>query len=278
MPEDFSHLSGEERLKAENEFLKMKLMLEKGAQFGIESDVDLPAEAENEFLKNMIAFEAQFDAHKTIRVFDKIERPSHFRSAADIPDEEIDKAWRELAGYLHRYGITLDVCSPNIPVRELYRFTVEELFEHEMDDINMPGMIHGFIYDEFHPDPVYDNTRAATGDCINYILQKEPMEWTHHFQNEDLRLNEHYPLTIDELKNIANRFKDAYDSLEIENIAGSGCAILENNCWVSGTYSVHAASGSEIYQLSGDWTVRFVLNKELGYWYITEVKIDGINF
>ena len=34
MPEDFSHLSEDEQLKAENDFLKMKLMLEQGAQFG----------------------------------------------------------------------------------------------------------------------------------------------------------------------------------------------------------------------------------------------------
>jgi hypothetical protein len=34
MPEEFSHLNEEEKLKAENEFLKMKLMLEQGALFG----------------------------------------------------------------------------------------------------------------------------------------------------------------------------------------------------------------------------------------------------
>lgn len=51
MPEDFSHLDEEERLRAENEFLKMKLMLERGAQFGLGENIDLPAETENQFLK-----------------------------------------------------------------------------------------------------------------------------------------------------------------------------------------------------------------------------------
>ncbi|MEJ0104653.1 MAG: hypothetical protein WDO19_19745 [Bacteroidota bacterium] len=55
MPEDFSHLNEEDRLKAENDFLKMKLMLEHGAQFDEMENNELPAEIENEFLNNIIA-------------------------------------------------------------------------------------------------------------------------------------------------------------------------------------------------------------------------------
>ena len=52
----------EEQLKAENDFLKMKLMLEKGAEFHTSGDsMELPPEAENMFLKNIMEFERQFD-------------------------------------------------------------------------------------------------------------------------------------------------------------------------------------------------------------------------
>jgi len=278
MPEDFSHLSDEERLKAENEFMKMKLMLEKGAQFSMEDDLDLPAETENEFLKHLIEFETQYDERKIIRVFDKIGQPTHFTPVREIPDDEIDKAWNELAGYLHGYGISLDACSPNISVRESYRFTTEELFGHEMEDMDMPGMMHGFIYDEFHPDPVYDNTRAATDDCINYILQKEPIEWTHHFQKENLRLNGHYPLTIEELKSITGRFKSAYDELETDEIISESCSLKDNTCLVNGTYALSATIGTESYSLTGRWTVVFEKEEASGNWYITEVIIEGISF
>lgn len=278
MPEDFSHLSEEERLKAENEFLKMKLMLERGARFEMGENVDLPAEAENQFLKNMIEFEQQFDEHKTIKVFDKIGRPSRFRPVAAIPEEEIDQAWEELFGYLHQYGISIDVCSPNISVRELYRFTTEELFEHEMEDIDIPGMTHGFIYDEFHPDPVYENTKVATEDCINYILEQEPMQWMHHFRNGNLRLNEHYPLTQDEFMTIVNRFKQAYDSLEINEISSTECIVNETESRVKGNYSVTAVSGEETYSLSGSWKVSFEKEEDLGYWYIIRVDVEGIHF
>jgi hypothetical protein len=276
--EDFDYLEGDEKLKAENEFMKMKLMLENDASFGTSGEGVLPAETENEFLRNIIEFEKQFEEHKTIKVFDKIGRPAHFKPAAEIPDKEIDKAWDDLSDHLDKYGISLDVCSPNISKRELYRFTLEELFAYEMDDMNIPGMMHGFIYDEFHPDPLYDNTRIATDDCINYILQEEPLQWTHHFSDDGLRLNGHYPLSIDELKNIVNRFKEAYKSLEINEIEAGNCIIDDKLCIVTGTYVVTATIDTDEHLLSGTWKVVFLLDEESGYWYITTIEINGINF
>ena len=276
--EDFNHLKGEEKLQAENEFIKMKLMLEKGASFETGEGEKLPAEIENQFLQNIIEFDKQFDEHKTIRVFDKIGRPAHFKPAADIPVDKIDNAWKELSAYLSDYGISLDACSPNISTRELYRFTVEELFEHEMDDMNIPGMMHGFIYDEFHPDPVYDNTRAAKDECIRYILEKEPLEWTHHFRKENLHLNGHTSLTTDELKTIVNRFKLAYDNLEVNEIEEKECIVDEKESRVKGIYEVAASAGNETYLLKGNWKVVFEKDDEHGYWYINNVQIEGINF
>ncbi|MDQ6903188.1 MAG: hypothetical protein M3139_09275 [Bacteroidota bacterium] len=82
MNENFEDLSEEnnENLKNENEFLKMKLMLEQGAEFGtIKSDSELPATVENEFLNYIMAFEKQAAERKTIKVFDRIERPEHLK-------------------------------------------------------------------------------------------------------------------------------------------------------------------------------------------------------
>src|SRR5688572_12559259 len=201
--------SDPEQLKAENEYLKLKLMLENGARFegSPSTEGELPPELENQFLKNMIEFEKRWEEHKTIRVFDKIGKPSHFRKVMEIPDNEINQAWDELIYYLQQYNISLDVCSPNISKRELYRFATEELFELETDDINMPGWITGFIDDEFYPDQVYENTRNATEYCILRFLDKQPFESMHLFRHENIRLNDHYPLTPEELKKLVNSFK-----------------------------------------------------------------------
>lgn len=269
----------EEDLKMENDFLKMKLMLEQGAQFGsMGSSGECPAEIENQFLRNIIEFEKQFAEHKTIKVFDKIGKPTHFRPVNDIPVGDIDRAWSELDEYLNRFSIDLAVCSPNISTKELYRFTVEELFEYEMDDMDLPGMTHCFTYDEFHPDHEYENTNAAVRDCITEMLKKEPMEWMHHFSREGLRLNDHYALTEEEFKKLVNRFHNAYDGLELKEVNDYYCSIDDRSCKVKGTYTVVGKLSSDEVLLKGNWLVEFEPDAECYYWYIINVQVEGIEF
>ena len=107
MNEKFESSDEEGNLKNENEFLKMKLMLEQGAQFGsMTGDGGLPADIENQFLKNIMAFEKQAAEKKMIKVFDKIERPSHFKPVNEIPDDAIENAWSNLDEYLKFYRET----------------------------------------------------------------------------------------------------------------------------------------------------------------------------
>jgi hypothetical protein len=265
-----------EKLEAENDFMKMKLMLERGAEFGGGEDQEVDPLIENMFLKNVIEFEKQCEERKTIRLFDKIGKPEHFKPADQIPDEEISKEWENISGYLLEHGISLGVCSPNISKRELYRFTVEELFAYEMDDIDVPGLIHGFIYDEFHPDHLYDNARMAMEDCISIILRKEPMEWTMPFRDTDLRLNDRFPLAIGDLKDIINRFKSVYDDIDLEDLKQESSIIENDQAWVEGSYLVKVRSGKELSSLSGNWKVALELHEEMEYWRITSVFIENI--
>lgn len=195
MEQDYENLNDEEKLKAENEFLKMKMMLEQGAQFG-KGSAETSPEMENEFLPYIMAYEKQAANPKYIKLYDKIERPTHFKPVAQISDEDIESAWEELADYMDQYGVSLSVCSPNISTRELYRFTIEELFDENVNDTHLPGMMTCFTYDEFYPDPYFDNTQAANEDCIKDILQKKPIDFMPHFKNENLRLNEYKQLTV----------------------------------------------------------------------------------
>jgi hypothetical protein len=280
MSNEFSHLNSKEQLKAENEFLKMKLMLENGATFRtVEAgEQELPPEVENEFLNNIIEFEKQWENPSYIKLFDKIGKPTHFVAASEIPEEEIINAWEKLSEHLNDCGITLDACSPNVSARELYRFTMEELFEVEMEDISIPGMIHGFIYDEFHPDPYYENTRIAVQYCMFPILQKESIQWLNHFHREEIRLNQYESLTGEELKRVVNHFKNAFDELEIKELAESDCIIEQATCIVKGNYEVNGKTGNEICCLKGFWKVVLAQDLESTEWYITDVDIEGINF
>lgn len=273
-----SELPEEEKLKNENEFLKMKLMLEQGAEFGtMNTDAELSANAENDFLNYIMAYEKQASERKMIRVFDRIERPSHFKRVAEIPESEIDTAWDELDSYLNKYHIDLAVCSPNIGNRELYRFATEELFDYEMNDIFIPGGMTCFTYDEFYPDHIYDNTRTALEDCIQCILKKTAFNWMPMLKKEDLRINDHYPLSEKEYINIINRFKEAYEDIKANDLTTTDCQIVDANCEVKGTYDITLVLPSEELNLKGNWLVEFEFD-DFGFWEIYHVHIEGINF
>lgn len=99
-----------------------------------------------------MAFDAHFNDAKTITVFEKIGKPANLRPSTKIPDEEIDRAWDNLSELMKKSGVQLDACNPGISKRELYRFTTEELFPHEMNNMNIPGYRYCFIYEEFYPE------------------------------------------------------------------------------------------------------------------------------
>jgi hypothetical protein len=276
MPEEFNHLNEEERLKAENDFLKMKLMLERGGQSGISDGKELPAEIENQFLKNVIEFEKQFDERKTIKVFDKIGKPVQFKPVVVIPDEEIGKAWEDLSDHLGEYGISLDVCSPNISKRELYRFAIEELFEYEMDDISVPGMMHGFIYDEFHPDLVYDNSRMVEQDLFRDIFRKEDLFHEIDYDKDSFVFNGKLYENRESFIEMINRFKSVFDEIELLECNVSSCRVGETDCEVKGVYKASAKTRRNEIFFEGDFKIDLILN-EFEYWYFKIIHIDGFN-
>lgn len=277
-PEQSAGENEEENLKNENQFLKMKLMLEHGAQFETpQTKNDLPAEAENEFLNYIMAYEKQAAERKTIKVFDRIERPDHFKAVDEIMDDEIDAAWDELDNYLNKYNIDLAVCSPSIDNRELYRFTTEELFNYEMNDIFIPGGMTCFTYDEFYPDHIYENTNTALDDCIKCILKKQSFDWMPMLKKENLRINNNFPLSEKEYLNIINRFKEAYEDIKVNDFTSTDCVIKDNNCQVTGNYDIVLVSALEEINLKGNWLVEFEFD-DFGFWEIYHVQIEGINF
>jgi hypothetical protein len=270
-------MNEEEKLKVENDFLRLKIMAEHGGHFlSGNAEEELPDERENSFLNSVLEFEQQWANRKTITVFEKIGRPQHFEPENEIPGEAIELAWQKLSDYMSEHGVALSVCSPNVNARQLYRFAMEELFELEIDDINTPGMMIGFIYDEFYPDHKYDNTRAATDDCIDRIFSKEPFESMHYFM-DNLRLNDHFPLTRDHFKEIINRFKDCYDDIELTSISAGSCEIKNRSCMVKGCYSAYSRLGNDIKEWTGNWSVEF-LPDDYDYWCIKTVWIEGVSF
>ena len=279
MRQDFSQMNEEENLRTENEFLKMKLMLEHGGQFGeLEEDgnTDLPPEIENQFLNNVLAFERQFSEHKVIKVYDKIGRPQHFRPVAEITDNDIGEVWQRLKDYLNDHGIDVGVCSPNISIRELYRFVTEELFDYETDDMDLPGWTINYIYDEFHPDPVYDNSRLVEQDLFNDVFRKDDLFFEIDYSRKGFVFNDVFYRDFKLYSDRINKFKSVFDEIEVTEFNVDDCLVNESDCCVRGNYKVTASIGPNETIFAGQFVVKLVIN-DLGYWEMKDIRIDGFN-
>lgn len=263
-------------LKTENELLKIKLMLEQGAVFNREPTNEIDPAVENFFLNQVIAFERQFQQHKTIKVFDRLKRPANFIKVGQIGAGDIKNAWEDLFEYMVSCGVELTVCSPNIDQRELYRFAVEELFHMDMDDIDLPGMICCFTYDDYYPDHKYDNTRIAVEDCMENIFSRKDYEWMHHFRGDGLQLNEHHKLSKEIFKIHIDAFQQQYQNFEHVDLRVFETILNQDSCLVNGSFEFKADTGKGQQQLQGKWSVTFALNNELKFWEIVKVEVKGI--
>lgn len=268
-----SNQGKDEFLRTENDILKMKLMLEHGAQFGEGGEGEMTAEMENEFLKYVAEFEKQFQQCKRVSIFEKIGRPGHFKPVGEIPDDAINSSWEELHAYMVDRGIDLDACSPNVSKRELYRFATEEFFKQEVDDINMEGFTFGFIYDEYYPDPVYDNSQLVVQWLIHDIFRKEGLFGKIHYARSGLEFNGRAYAGFEEFNRDVDRFKNSFESIEVENAAVVNCVVEKEECLVTGTYKARAITGSVVLVFEGNFTVELFVEEEC--WYMKRIWLDG---
>lgn len=264
----------EETIKSENDFLKMKIMLEHGTD--IQFSGHHSAEMENDLLKCIMAFESHRANPVFTTVYKKIGSPVHFLAVHEIAPADMETALAGLMDYMHKHGIGLGCCRPNVSASEMYRFITEELFEKEIADMDIPGMMTSFIYDEFYPDHEYDNTILATDDCIRLILSKKPYEFSPHFDDEDIQLNDHAHLSEDELMAIVNRFKRSFTDIHLIRVMSESCVIRKNLCTVKGKYLVELLSGDRLLTVEDSWMVQLRFRKDYGYWYMMNVQLNGI--
>lgn len=249
----------DEKLRFENELKKMKLSLERGATFSKPpNNEDLPPEIENEFLKNIEAFEKAFDEAKRITVYNFIGRPEYLK-AEQVPDHEISQALENVMQVLDDHGIALSTLC-EVDDRTLYTFITDELFLHEMDDMRIEGMVSQFIYEEFHPNHEYDIRNYCT-EFIQSFLDKSSKFFTHSLTRE-----------AEEDQGLKH-FRDAFESFSLHHFEISSLTFDEQNAKVVFIidYSGSIENSREVQKFSGEGN--FELIYQYGYWYIHKVNL-----
>ncbi len=268
--DDFDHL------EEENKFLKMKLMLEKGAVFGKMGDEDvLSPELENEFLNRIIEFETQLENRKQVKIRERLGNPGPFQPAEKLSDEEIEEAWRGFEDLMAENEISLSACSPRVTKRQLYQFILNEFLDYEMDDISVPGMMYCFIYDEFHPDPLYECEQVALR-CIRQFFSRQPL-MDYEFVKEGVEVNGMTELTSEEVASKVKKFTDLFDSVEYEELENGEAEISGENGCVKGSYIAIAYIDREKFTLKGTWEVNLKKDTEHEYWLAERIMIRGVD-
>ena len=207
----------EENIRMENELLQLKLKAELGAETYISGH--FPPEVENEFLKNVLAFENSFSTAKMQNIFELLEKPGY------VPDNELDdhaigKALDGLFDLMKKKQIALNF-SGSYDSRTKYKFITEEFFNEEISDTMIPGMIWHFIYEDYHPNHQLDienKTISFIAAWINQKITKDYLDLADAFimpNGHILRKDE----IANKIKNMCRSFPEFKDCLyKIEKI------------------------------------------------------------
>jgi hypothetical protein len=148
----------QEALRIENQLLQLKLRAELGAHSL--SMADIPPDIENEFLKNILAFEqAAARKSKQIKIYELIGQPD-FKRSNQLNNENIEAALSDIIDLLSQKSIAIDFLG-EYDSRTRYEFITLELFEYETDDTIIPGMVRHFTYEDFHPNHNLDIENRA---------------------------------------------------------------------------------------------------------------------
>lgn len=230
------------------------------------------------FIDRVMEFERQYALKKYVKVGKRLGYPGHFKPVSEIPENEMEQAWTDLHNYMREHGISLTACSPRVSNRDLYRFALGEMLDLDVSDIDIPDLIHCFIYDEFYPDPIYEATQTACHFGVKALLEDRPINIPFHFWEDNLRLNQHTGLTRDELKNVVNRFKRYYTDLMPNEVTCTDCQIMHPFCYTEGVYSILTSLNGKTWLTRANWRVLLEFDVINGYWNIREVEIDELEF
>lgn len=214
--EDYEEKENFDDLDAENEFKKMKLALEHGMDLSKPlADSELPPEIEGQFLDYVQQWEDEMAKGKMILVYDLVGRPE-WRPVAEIDDDEIGAELEKILELLHLNSLHLDTICP-VDDRELYRFITEELFIKETNDIRIPGMMHCYIYEEYHPNHDHD-IKNRCQELVDHIFNKENDQGHVPWSLADNVVCSGIELTKEALNKKLMLFRDAFSSFEVHEI------------------------------------------------------------
>lgn len=248
-------------LRQENQLKRMKLRLEFGANFNLESENDdLPPEIESQFLDSVAQFERAQRQSNRVNIYDFLGQPD-YRKSFEVPDNEITAELRQIIATLNRNQIELDTLC-DVDERVLYEFITEELFKTETDDVRIEGMMHHFIYEEFHPNHKYD----ITNNCIWFFESFLDLESEYYitYLTKEAETNPWF-----------SKFRAAFNSFQIDRFEITDLCFDEETAHVQfdTNFTCTIEGTNEIVQFSGSGKIELLYRYD--YWCIQNISLPS---
>lgn len=265
----FQELTPDEKLRADNELLKLKLQTE----FGM-SEINLPLsdDMENQFLNNIYEFEKQYTLNKQIKLYDFIGKPE-FKKAEMLTSKEISSELERLQDIMASHNVNLGtICDYEDEV--IYRFITEELFEQEIDDIRIPTMTLCFTYEEIHPNHDYDIRSHSHGFIKALITRK----WNAFIDETALCKKVSYNgklFTKENFSKIIEEFQSEHPKMTHLKWKGNSVKfdLKKKTASLEGTIKYKSVRTGKIFE--GE--VFLTLKLEWDYWSISKVVLPGFS-
>jgi len=263
-------------LEAENEFKKLKLALEHGMDLSKPlSESGLPPEIEGQFLDYVQQWEDEMAKGNMILIYDLIGKPD-FKKEGELDEAEISAELERIMGMLHANSLHLDTIS-EVTDRELYRFITEELFNKETNDIKIEGMMHCYIYEEYHPNNEHD-IKSRCRELIEHITDKEEDKDQEPWSLEDIISCAGKDFTREELNQKLILFRDSFSSFTVHELEFTTIHINEAITLADVIAHIHYSGvidGShETIDFEGE--CRFSLKREEEWWVIDSFEVPGV--
>ncbi len=255
---------------------KKKILKEEFGMKDFHSTGDLPPEIEAQFLDHIMEFEKQFKNYKTTTVYKRIGSPD-FIKLDDLSDDRLDEELERIIEVMNKNGIHLDVIC-EAENKEIYRFITEELFDYEIDDINIPGMMTNFIYEEFHPNHECD-IKKNSREVLEYILNPDKEFWEYiPLERDDFISIKGNKIKEEALKKIIFSFKNSFKSFEIDKLEFISVDFdikkQEGSADFNISYTAIPESGTSKIKFEGEGY--FHLKYEYEYWSVSGIDMPGL--
>lgn len=268
-------MTGHDELRASNAVLKLKLETEHGMTAPNASGLG-PA-LENIFLKFIYDHAQARRTCGVVKLYDFVGRPAYTPLAELDPTATASELVR-LCRVLAASGVVFDwACQYDDA--ELYEFVTTELFELEVDDLKLPGLLMHFTYEEFHMNNRYEVERIGMSLLRSIYHHEWRPEYDSIWIGADVKCNG-VDYDFQRFSALILDFQQRHESLEIEKLLVDrlelNAAETEGYIKISIHYQAQLRGERHPSIRLGSCLLHFAKEAESGQWSVTATELPGI--